>query len=57
MDDFKLPVIKETKMEKRVLSMDEYLQFVHFNLKNAFDKEAYAKWKKMLIVDVPFSIS
>jgi hypothetical protein len=56
-DDFKLPVIKETKKEKRVLSMDEYLQFVQFNLKNAFDKEAYAKWKKMLIVDVPFSIS
>ncbi|MGE0267153.1 MAG: hypothetical protein AB7S78_01675 [Candidatus Omnitrophota bacterium] len=57
MDDFKLPVIKGTKQEKHVLSMDEYLQFVQFNLNNAFDKKAYAKWKKMLIVDVPFSIS
>jgi len=57
MNDFRLPIIKQTTAQKRILSMDEYLQFVQFNLKHAFDKKAYAKWKKMLSVNVPFSIS
>ena len=43
MNDFKLPIIKKTHTPKRILSMDEYLEFVQFNLKNAFDKKAYAK--------------
>jgi len=38
----------------KVLSMDEYLKFVQFNLKESFDKEAYAKWKKMSVVNVAF---
>lgn len=57
MSDFKLPIIKEHKVQKRILSMDEYLEFVEFNLNNMFDKEAYAKWKKMRIVNVPFSLA
>jgi len=56
MNDFKLPIIKETHIQKRTLTMDEYLKFVQFNLKHAFDKKAYAKWKKMFVVNVPFSI-
>lgn len=56
MNDFSLPIIKETNTQKRILSMDEYLKFVQFNLKNTFDKKAYEKWKKMLVVNVPFSI-
>ena len=54
MKDLNLPVIREYPAEARTLSMDEYLEFIQFNLKHAFDKEAYAKWKKMLIVDVQF---
>ena len=57
MKDLKLPVIKAIKTQKRILSMDEYLKFVEFNLTNAFDKKAYAKWKKILVVNVPFSIT
>jgi hypothetical protein len=57
MNDFKLPIIKKANTPKRILSMDEYLEFVQFNLKNAFDKKAYGKWKKMMIVNVPFSIT
>jgi len=57
MNDFKLPIIKETKTQKRILSMDEYLKFIQFNLQHAFDKKAYEKWKKMLSVNVPFSIT
>ena len=56
MNDFKLPVIKEMKEEKKILSMDEYVEFVQFNLKHTLDKKAYEKWKKMLVVNVPFSI-
>ena len=52
----KLPVIQGPLREARMLSMDEYLQFVQFNLKHAFDKKAYARWKKILAVDVPFVI-
>ena len=56
MRKLKLPVIQEFVSKKNVLSMDEYLKFVQFNLKQAFDKKAYAKWKKMLGVNVSFSI-
>ena len=54
MKELKLPVIKTSLSEPKTLSMDEYLKFVQFNLKHAFDRRAYAKWKKMLAVNVPF---
>ena len=59
--DFKMkrlefPIIKTPFTKSKMLSMDEYLKFVQFNLKHAFDKKAYAMWKKMLIVDEPFVI-
>ena len=57
MNDFNLPIIKETKIQKRILSMDEYLEFVMFNVEHTLDRDAYEKWKKMSIVDVPFSLS
>lgn len=56
MKDLKLPIIKEKVLKSRILSMDDYLKFVQFNLKQAFDKKAYMKWKKMLNVNVSFSI-
>ena len=56
MKDLKLPIIKEQLPQQRVLSMDEYVQFVQFNLEQVFDKKAYAQWKKMLIVNAPFHI-
>ena len=57
MNDFKLPIIKETNTRKRILSMDVYLEFIQFNLRNTFDEEAYKKWKKMIAVNVPFSMT
>ena len=54
MKKLKLPVIKEPMSAPRTLSMDEYWEFVQFNLKYAFNRKAYAKWKKMIAVDVPF---
>ena len=56
MKELKLPIIKGSKTKMKVLSMNEYLKFVQFNLEQAFDKKAYAKWKKMLNVNVAFSI-
>lgn len=56
MKDIKLPIIKGIKNEKRVLSMDEYLQFVQFNLKHTFDRKSYEEQKKQLGVNVPFSL-
>jgi len=56
MKDMKFPVIRESHQNQKTLSMDEYLQFVQFNLKYTHDKKTYAKWKKMLAVNVPFFI-
>ncbi len=56
MKKLKLPVIRGNGSKARILSMNEYLKFVQFNLENFFDRKAYAKWKKMSIVNVPFVI-
>ena len=56
MKKLKFPIIKGPLPEPKRLSMDDYLKFVEFNLKHAFDKKAYTKWKKLLIVNVPFSL-
>ena len=56
MKKLNLPIIKGALKEARTLSMDEYLELVQFNLRHAFDKRAYAQWKKILAVNVPFSL-
>lgn len=56
MKKLKLPVIRKNGSKTKVLSMNEYLKFVQFNLEHVFDRKAYTKWKKMLVVDVPFVI-
>jgi len=56
MKKLKLPIVQTPRRKAKKLSMDEYLQFVQFNLKHAFDKKAYAKWKRMSVVNVPFVI-
>ncbi len=50
MKKLKLPVIKGSMSEHRTLSMDDYLEFVQFNLKHAFNRKAYAKWKKVQVI-------
>ena len=56
MKKLKLPILKNIPSEPKILSMDDYFKFVQFNLKHAFDRKAYAKWKKILAVNVPFKI-
>lgn len=56
MKKLKLPIIKGSMGEPKILSMDDYLDFVQFNLKYTLDREFYAKQKKLLAVNVPFRI-
>ena len=57
MKDLNLQIIKGPMKEPKALSMDEYLQFVEFNLTQMpFDRKAYAKEKKLMAVNVPFRI-
>ncbi|MCC6152635.1 MAG: hypothetical protein IT367_02695 [Candidatus Hydrogenedentes bacterium] len=57
MNDFKLPIITEPQLPPKVLTMDEYLEFVDFNLLNTFDRAAYEKWKELSSVNVRFSLT
>lgn len=57
MEKLEFPVISGPLPEKKQLSMDEYLEFVQFNLKYASDIKVTRKWKKLLAVKIPFSIN
>ena len=57
MKDLKLPIITEPQLPPKILTMDEYLEFVDFNLQNTFDRVAHDKWKELLSVDVRFSLT
>lgn len=55
--NLKLPIIKGPMPEPEPLSMDEYLGFVEFMLKEMpVDWETYTAEKKLLAVNVPFRI-
>jgi len=57
-EKLKFPIIRSLQTQKRWLSMDDYLQFVLFNLKYTVTKKhksAIKKWKNLLAVRVPFS--
>lgn len=56
MDKLKLPIIKEPIGRHKPLSMDDYLRFVRFNLQYTVDKRAAREWKKLLFVNVLFSL-
>ncbi len=56
MKKLNLPIIKTAASSTKILSMDDYLEFVKFNLRETFDKKAYAKWKKMLVVNTRFAL-
>ena len=54
MKKLKLPILSKATSQPKILSMDEYYKFLQFNLRHAFDRKAYLKQKKMLVVNVPF---
>mgnify|MGYP001596022137 CR=1 FL=1 len=40
----------------RILSMEEYLEFVQFHIENLFDQESYSRWKETIAVNAPFKL-
>ena len=56
MEKLNLPIIKGPIPDAKWLPMDDYLKFVNFHLKYTFNKKANRIWKKMLGVNVPFSL-
>jgi hypothetical protein len=56
MGKLNLPIINKPLPKPKTLSMDEYLEFVEFNLKHNFDRKAYKEEKKKFSVNVPFSL-
>lgn len=56
MDDLNLPIIQGLASRPVVLSMDDYVEFVQFNLENFSDRESHWEWKKLMAVDVPFRL-
>lgn len=59
MEKLNLPIIKQPLPISKSLPMDEYLEFINFNLKYTVDKKTSKtnrRLKKMLFVNVPFSL-
>jgi len=54
--ELNLPVIKKEIPPSRWLSMDDYVKFVNLNLKYTLNKKANKRWKKVSMVNVPFSL-
>ncbi len=55
-EKLKLPIFTINIVPPRVLSMDDYLKFVQFNLKYVVDRKAYRALKKKQAVNVRFSL-
>ena len=56
MDKLNLPVFTGPSLPPPVLSMNDYLDFVEFNLKYTFNREAYEKEKRLSAVDISFML-
>lgn len=56
MEKLRLPIIKDIPSIGKFLNMNDYLEFVNFNLKYTVKKKPSRKWYKLLTVNVPFSL-
>lgn len=56
MKKLKFPILKETVLEPKALSMDEYLRFVNFNLRYTTDKAACREQKRAQAVNIRFKL-
>lgn len=56
MKKLKLPVIKHSLPPPPSLGMDDYLEFVMFNLKNFPRAKTNIRLLKSMVVNVPFKI-
>ena len=56
MKDLHLPIIKGVMPFAKRLSMNDYLKFVSLNLKYGVTKKINSAQRKLLAVNVPFSL-
>ena len=56
MKKLKLPIIKNLVSKPRIFSMDDYYEFVRFNLENLVDIASYRKQKKSEMIKMPFKL-
>ena len=56
MDKLNLPKIKLPIFKTKPLSMDEYLEFVNFNLKYTIDRQLVRRLQRKFFANVPFSL-
>ena len=56
MEDLNLPIIRKPGPKPKILSMDDYLKFVHLHLKYTHNKTLDRKLRKMRMVNVQFKI-
>lgn len=56
MEKLKLPVFKGKMPEKRVLSMDDYLKFVIYNLRHTVKNRLKKKMRRESMVNVKFAL-
>ena len=57
MEKLNLPIIRGPMPQSKWLSMDDYLKFVNLHLRYTLNKKADRQSRKMLAVDVLFSLS
>ena len=56
MEDLNLPIIDKPTPGPKTLSMDDYLEFVEFNIRYTLDMKACRRWKELNAVDKPFKL-
>lgn len=56
MERLKFPIIKGGLPEGKHLNMDDYLKFVSWNLKFTLKRKDNAGLRKLLPINVPFSL-
>lgn len=54
MEKLNLPIISDSGLRAKRLSMDDYLKFVYFNLRYTFDKKTRRREQKLFAVREPF---
>lgn len=56
MDKLNFPIFKEPLPPARILSMDDYLKFVHMYRRSILNRRDYAEQKEKRQVNVPFRL-
>ena len=56
MSDLNLPIFKDDGQREKVLSMEDYVKFVMFNLEHIIDRDLYRLQKQKQRIQSPFRL-